>query len=331
MRKQEFNSKLISLLPLDEVPVHVHRFAARAPCDSKGSECQCGIHRAEAASALRSRKTERAAKEKTTPISQIFFSTCSASNSPPRPGEAPHPAPSARKSATQTAQKTALCAPCEHPGGSESENRPATRGTAHSEVQGDDRGTARCTTRCNVRPIAALHFLLPTGDSRSGRRSLIPNSSPFSRSTRFPFTSTASPPAPLAIRKTPSGRRGKSRRQSHTFFLAPAAPETIPRLGEETLPRAALGHAYALAGKRAEAQRVLDDLLALSKQRFVSPYDISLVHLGLGEKDKAFEWLQKAVAERVGLLVYLKVDPLFDPLRSDPRFQDLLRRMGLPP
>src|SRR3989449_5464269 len=52
-----------------------YRFAARAPCDSKGSECQCGIHRAEAASALRSRKTERAAKEKPTPISQIFFST----------------------------------------------------------------------------------------------------------------------------------------------------------------------------------------------------------------------------------------------------------------
>src|SRR3989441_2857352 len=55
-----------------------YRFAARVPCDSKGSECQCGIHRAEAASALRSRKTERAAKEKPTPISQIFFSTCCA-------------------------------------------------------------------------------------------------------------------------------------------------------------------------------------------------------------------------------------------------------------
>src|SRR5207245_3099882 len=68
----------ISLLPLDEVPVHVHRFAARAPCDSKGSECQCGIHTAEAASALRSRKTERAAKEKPTPISQFFSSTCCA-------------------------------------------------------------------------------------------------------------------------------------------------------------------------------------------------------------------------------------------------------------
>jgi len=66
------------LLPLDEVPVHVHRFAARAPCDSQGSECQCGIHTAEAASALPSRKTERAAKEKPTPISHIFFSTCCA-------------------------------------------------------------------------------------------------------------------------------------------------------------------------------------------------------------------------------------------------------------
>ena len=62
-----FDSKLISLLPLDEVPVHVHPFAARAPCDSK-----CGIHRAETASALRSRKTERAAKEKPTPISGFF-------------------------------------------------------------------------------------------------------------------------------------------------------------------------------------------------------------------------------------------------------------------
>src|SRR5437899_1393330 len=130
------------LLPLDEVPVHVHRFAARAPCDSQGSECQCGIHRAEAASALRSRKTERAAKEKPTPISQFFLAPAAPwhPNSPARPGEAPHPAPSARKSATQTAQKTALCAPCEHPGGSESENPPATRGTAHSEDQCDDRG-----------------------------------------------------------------------------------------------------------------------------------------------------------------------------------------------
>src|SRR2546429_1692651 len=72
------------LLPLDEVPFHTYRFAARVPCDSKGSQCQCGIHTAEAASALRSRKTERAAKEKPTPISQIFLAPA-APGTPTRP------------------------------------------------------------------------------------------------------------------------------------------------------------------------------------------------------------------------------------------------------
>src|SRR2546422_927313 len=94
--RRSFDSKLISLPPLDEVPVHVYRFAARVPCDSKGSECQCGIHTAEAASALRSRKTERAAKEKPTPISQIFFSTDAAGGTPTRRhalGRLPTPPP----------------------------------------------------------------------------------------------------------------------------------------------------------------------------------------------------------------------------------------------
>src|SRR5207245_1945956 len=98
------------------------------------------------------------------------------------------PAPSARKSVIRLHRKLPSEPPASTQEVSESENRPATRGTAHSEVQGDARGTARCTARCNVRPMAALHFLLPTGHSQSGRRSLIPNSSPFSRSTRFPFT-----------------------------------------------------------------------------------------------------------------------------------------------
>src|SRR5437879_11325447 len=82
--RSSFDSKLISLLPLDEAPVHVHRFAARAPCDSKGSECQCGIHTAEAASAQRSRKTERAAKEKPTPISGFFLAPAAPARSPTR-------------------------------------------------------------------------------------------------------------------------------------------------------------------------------------------------------------------------------------------------------
>src|SRR5437899_2709324 len=86
---------------------------------------------------------------------------------------------------------------------SESENRPATRGTAHSEVQGDARCTTRCTARCNVRPMAALHFLPPTGHSPSGS-SFDSKLISLPRSTRFPFTSTPSPPASLPIRKAPS-------------------------------------------------------------------------------------------------------------------------------
>src|SRR5437667_184685 len=129
--RRSFDSKLISLLPLDEVPVHVHRFAARAPCDSKGSECQCGIHTAEAASALRSRKTERAAKEKPTPISHIFFSTCCAlapQLARHALGRLPTPPPLPENLLSDCTENCPL-RPCEHPGGSESENRPATRGT----------------------------------------------------------------------------------------------------------------------------------------------------------------------------------------------------------
>src|SRR2546428_9556002 len=113
-----------------------YRFAARVPCDSKGSQCQCGIHRAEAASALRSRKTERAAKEKPTPISHFFLAPAAPGhpNSPPRPGEAPHPAPSARKSVIRLHRKLPSVPPASTQEVSESENRPATRGTAHSEV-----------------------------------------------------------------------------------------------------------------------------------------------------------------------------------------------------
>src|SRR5438309_964208 len=124
------------LLPLDEVPVHVHRFAARAPCDSQGSECQCGIHTAEAASALPSRKTERAAKEKPTPISHIFFSTCCAlaPQLAARPWGGSPPRPLCQKICYQTAQKTALCAPCEHPGGFGI--RKSASNSGHSPLRG---------------------------------------------------------------------------------------------------------------------------------------------------------------------------------------------------
>jgi TolB-like protein/Tfp pilus assembly protein PilF len=100
-------------------------------------------------------------------------------------------------------------------------------------------------------------------------------------------------------------------------------------LKENVGVEADLGHAYAVSGNRKEAQKVMDELEELSKQRYVSSYHIALIYTGLGEKDRAFEWLEKAYEERSDLLVYLKVEPRLDSLRSDPRFADLLRRMGL--
>ena len=101
--------------------------------------------------------------------------------------------------------------------------------------------------------------------------------------------------------------------------------------GRRPVMEAALGHAYAVAGKRAEAQRVLDELKEASQRRFISPYGIALIYAGLGEKDQAFAWLNRACDERDNWLNYLKVEPRLDPLRSDARFTVLLRRVGLSP
>lgn len=94
---------------------------------------------------------------------------------------------------------------------------------------------------------------------------------------------------------------------------------------------AALGHAYAFFGKQAEAERVLDELNHSSKQRYVSPADIAMVYAALNRKEQAFQWLEKAFEESSSALVYLKVDPAFDNLRSDARFNQLLRRVSLVP
>jgi len=97
-----------------------------------------------------------------------------------------------------------------------------------------------------------------------------------------------------------------------------------------SLPLAGLGHAYGIAGKKKEAQEILEKLFEKSKRTYVPAYDIAAVYIGLGEKNQAFEWLFKALEERSGFLVYIKCDRRFDGLRPDPRFQDLLRRMNLP-
>jgi serine/threonine-protein kinase len=90
-----------------------------------------------------------------------------------------------------------------------------------------------------------------------------------------------------------------------------------------------IGYVYAVSGKKAEAQEVLDELEKLSRQHHVSPCLMAFIHAGLGRKDEAIDWLKKAFQERSAWLVYAKVDPKYDSLRLDPRFIDLLRRLGL--
>jgi Tfp pilus assembly protein PilF len=90
-----------------------------------------------------------------------------------------------------------------------------------------------------------------------------------------------------------------------------------------------LGYAYAVAGKRREASAILKKLQALSQQEYISPLSIATVYLGLGEIDDTFAWLEKAYQGRCNKLVFLGVQPTFSLLRADPRFTDLLRRIGL--
>ena len=92
----------------------------------------------------------------------------------------------------------------------------------------------------------------------------------------------------------------------------------------------ALGCLYAVSGKRAEAQQVLDELYEESKQNYVSPYFIAMIYFALGDKDQGFSWLEKADEDRSKTLIWLKVDPELDLLRSDPRFAALLKRLNLP-
>jgi TolB-like protein/Tfp pilus assembly protein PilF len=93
--------------------------------------------------------------------------------------------------------------------------------------------------------------------------------------------------------------------------------------------KAHLGYALARAGQRLEAERVLKELRELPKERYVSSYYFAMIHLGLGKTDQAFACLERAYAERSGFMAFLKVEPMLDPLRSDARFSELERRIGL--
>ena len=91
-----------------------------------------------------------------------------------------------------------------------------------------------------------------------------------------------------------------------------------------------LGYAYAVSGRNQEALSVLDDLTERAEHEYVSPGLFVQVYAALGESDQALEWLERAYAECWYGLILLTVDSWYDALRSDQRFQDLLRRMNFP-
>jgi tetratricopeptide (TPR) repeat protein len=98
-------------------------------------------------------------------------------------------------------------------------------------------------------------------------------------------------------------------------------------------PPAGLAYVYAKAGRRAEAQQILDRIVQTSTQRYIPAMAAARIYAALGDRDKAFEWLERAFAERsiAAQTIGIKVDPSFDAMRSDPRFTDLLRRINLQP
>jgi TolB-like protein/Flp pilus assembly protein TadD len=93
---------------------------------------------------------------------------------------------------------------------------------------------------------------------------------------------------------------------------------------------AALGHALAMSGRTKDALDVVEELKQRACHRYVPPYNLAMVYAGLGEKDAAFEWLEKAYQDRSIWLLFLKVHPMFNDLRPDPRFRSLVERMGFP-
>lgn len=104
----------------------------------------------------------------------------------------------------------------------------------------------------------------------------------------------------------------------------------LPPRDPRSVMRAVLGHVYGRAGRTAQAEELLQDLEHRYRRGDASSYDLSLVLVGLGRAGEALDWLERACETRSGLLVYLKVEPMFDSLRVEPRFVSLMRRLAFP-
>ena len=123
---------------------------------------------------------------------------------------------------------------------------------------------------------------------------------------------------------------GRAYLQKASYPEATAAFRKALQLSDgDTNDLAALGLGLASSHQPAEARKILDQLKERSQQTYVQPMWLAVIYVALGDKDQAFDWMQKAYEDRSAWLVYLKVDPLFDNVRQDARFTDLMRRVGL--
>jgi len=124
---------------------------------------------------------------------------------------------------------------------------------------------------------------------------------------------------------------GLSLRKRGRYELAIAEGEKGVQLsGGSPLIKAALAQTLAIAGRESEAHQIVDELANLAKQKYVASYFFAGIYAGLGENDRAIAYLEKAFEEHSHWLIYLHIDPSMDSLRSNPRFEELLRRVGLP-
>ena len=113
------------------------------------------------------------------------------------------------------------------------------------------------------------------------------------------------------------------------YEKAAASFQRAVELFPDATMRGWVAREYAIAGKRDEARKILDELKTLAKQQYVSPYMIAIAYAALDDREQAFGWLERVYEERSYYVVWLKVDPIWDSFRSEARFQDLLRRVGV--
>jgi len=122
---------------------------------------------------------------------------------------------------------------------------------------------------------------------------------------------------------------GLAKYHAGDIIAGTAALERAAQIGDSPWRFAGLGYAYAMAGRKSDARVILEKLTALSSERYVSPVNMAVVCGALGELDAAFDWLHKALDDRSWQVIWLHVDPLFDPLRFDERFPRVLAKSGL--